>query len=255
MMHRGYIKLWRKSIDSAVWADINLWRTWCCCLMLANHKEKWVSVDRLLKPVLVKKSEFVTGRYSFHKAMYPKKRKANPSSVTVWRWLLCLQTLGNLSIETNSKYSLIKIVNWDVYQGDNKSFEQRDEQVVNNKRTTNEQVVNTNKNVKNTTSTKSRSAGTFKFINPKLLKRVGTRWPKCYQWIQKCLNHKKNKNAILHVLNRIDQTKNINDFYGFVTKILKVENGNYHEQEFRTIEAEKQQQELKQHLESIGEKI
>lgn len=102
---------------------------------------------------------------------------------------------------------------------------------------------------------KSRSAGIFEFIDPKLLKRVGIKWPKCYQWIMKSLKHNKNENAIIHVLKRIDGIKSIHDYYAFATKVLNVESGNYNEQEFSVKEAQRQKQELKQHLDSIGEKI
>ena len=255
MMHRGYIKLWRKSFGSVVWADINLWRTWCCCLMLANHKDKWVSVDGLAKPVKVGPGEFITGRYAFHKEMYPKRKKSNPKPITVWRWLKCLELCGNLNIQSNMRYSLISIINWNTYQGEQLQDDQANDQPMINQRSTGDQPVITNKNVKNKTSTKSRSAGIFEFIDPKLLKRIGTKWPKCYQWIQKSLKHNKNENAIIHVLKRIDGMKSIHDYYAFATKVLNVESGNYNEQEFKVQEAQKQKQRLKEHLESIGEKI
>lgn len=97
---------------------------------------------------------------------------------------------------------------------------------------------------------KSRFAGI-----EKQLERIAKRWPKVYQWTTQMLKHNKNKEAIKHVLNRIEATKNIDDYFGFCTKIMGVENGNYNEQEFRTQEAQKQQERLKQHLDNIGEKI
>jgi len=149
MSRAGWVKLWRKSMESAVWSDPNLWRVYCCCLMLANHKERWVKVDGLAKPVLVKPGQFITGRFEFHKAMYPKKRKSNPSPITVWRWIKVLQALGNLIIETNNKFSLITVVNWDTYQCQELEDDQQNDQQVISRRSADDQQVITNKNVKN----------------------------------------------------------------------------------------------------------
>lgn len=115
-MYRGYIKLWRKSLESAAWADLDLWRTWCCCLMLASHRDTEVLLSKNGKAIKIMAGQFITGRDSFYGKMYPKKRKSNPHPVTVWRWIFALKLLGNLHIETHNKYSIITIINWDIYQ-------------------------------------------------------------------------------------------------------------------------------------------
>lgn len=152
-MNGGYIKLWRKSLDSAVWQCPDLWRTWTCCLMLANHKDGYVKIDGLAMPVIVKPGQFITGRFSFHQAMYPKKKKENKSPSTVWRWLQTLEKLENMHIQTNSRFSIVTVVNWDIYQQQDFKVEQANEQPVNSRRTAGEQPVNTNKNVKNDKNT------------------------------------------------------------------------------------------------------
>jgi len=53
-----------------------------------------------------------------------------------------------VNIKTNNKYSVIEIVNWDLYQNLEKS-EQGNEQQVNNGRTSGEHQVNTDNNEKN----------------------------------------------------------------------------------------------------------
>ena len=148
-MNQGYIKLYRKSIDSQVFQNPHLWKLWTLCLMKANHKEAWVSVDHIIEPIKILPGQFITGRYSLHKEYYPKATKKQKSALTVWRWLLFLEKVGNLSIKTNNKYSIVTIINWETYQGDKKQNEQVNEQQMNNKRTTDEQQMNTNKNVKN----------------------------------------------------------------------------------------------------------
>ena len=113
-MHRGWVKLWRKIENSAVWDD-NLLRLWLHCLIHANHADKQVVVDRLAEPIVVKRGAFITGRYALHKALYPKKRNSNPSPNTTWRRLKTLEKLGNLGIRTGSRYSMITITEYDTY--------------------------------------------------------------------------------------------------------------------------------------------
>ena len=63
----------------------------------------------------------------------------------VTRILKTFENEQQIEQQTSNKNRLITIVSWDVYQ----KGEQRNNQQVNNKRTTDEQQVNTNKNNKN----------------------------------------------------------------------------------------------------------
>lgn len=144
----GYVKLWRKAMESQVWADPDLWRTWTCCLMLANHKPAWVKVDGLAAPIHIEAGQFITGRFEFHQAMYPKKRKKNPAAYTVWRWLLTLKKLENLCIKSCNKFSLVTIVNWERYQSGDGDHVQQNEPVTSSKCAARVQHVCTNKNDK-----------------------------------------------------------------------------------------------------------
>lgn len=60
-----------------------------------------------------------------------------------------LRDMGNLNIRMNSRFSLITIVKYEVYQNESGQLEQQNEQQVNSRRTAGEQQVNTNKNGKN----------------------------------------------------------------------------------------------------------
>jgi len=51
MNGNGWVKLYRKLMESAVWQDEGLCHLWVCCLLLANHAEKWVKVPGLAAPV------------------------------------------------------------------------------------------------------------------------------------------------------------------------------------------------------------
>lgn len=145
----GYVKLWRKSFESQVWADPDLWRTWCCCLMLANHKSAWVKVSGLAQPVRVEDGQFITGRFEFHAAMFPKKRKTNPCSKTTWRWLQTLESVQNVAIKTSNKFSVVTVINWGTYQNEHAQYVQQDVQETSSTCPAGVQHVSTNKNDKN----------------------------------------------------------------------------------------------------------
>lgn len=137
MVSTGYVKLWRQSAESAVFADPILWKLWCLCLMKANYKINFVDIDGIAKPVKVMPGQFITGRFALHKEMYPIKKKNQKSPSTVWNKLQVLENMQNLNIRSHAKYSIITICNWNEYQ--------QNEQQANNRLTTGEQQANTDK--------------------------------------------------------------------------------------------------------------
>lgn len=136
----GYIKTYRKLMDSAVWQDPHYLKLWMYCLMKASHKEREILIGSQI--VKLNQGEFVTGRKSLtddlNKGMKPSLKL---SELTWWRYLNNLEKFEMLNIKKTNKYSIISIVNWCLYQ--------ETEQQLNNNRTTVEQQLNTNKNVKN----------------------------------------------------------------------------------------------------------
>ncbi len=60
-----------------------------------------------------------------------------------------VRNMGNLTIKTNSRFSLVTIVNYEEYQQSAREVEQPVEQPVNSRRTAGEQPVNTNNNDNN----------------------------------------------------------------------------------------------------------
>ena len=150
----NWIKLHRKILVSRVFANPDLFKLWCLCLLHANYKNGWVQVDGITSPVEVRRGQFITGRLALHKAYYPRRRASNKSSSTVWRWLETLQKMGNLRIETHNKFSIVTIVNYDVYQ----TVDLRNEHQMNNRCTTDEQEMHTNKKDKKVKKVKKKSS-------------------------------------------------------------------------------------------------
>ncbi len=143
-MERGYIKLWRKSMDSRIYANKELWQLWTGCLMNANHSKKWVSMTtgRGHTEVEVLPGQFVFGRHT-----WAKKLNVKPS--TLWKRMLKLKTLGFLNIQSNNSYSVITIVNWETYQHQESVKEQPKEQRGENQVNMKCKPSDTNKNNKN----------------------------------------------------------------------------------------------------------
>ena len=121
-MRRGYIKLWRKSKDSTVFAHDGLWKLWTLCLMSANREPAEVSIHGILEPIKINPGQFLTGRFALHYDYHQgdiRKRyslKDRPTPYTLIRWLQSLEAMQLLSIETCNKYSIVTVINWEQYQ-------------------------------------------------------------------------------------------------------------------------------------------
>jgi hypothetical protein len=144
---QGWIKLHRQILDSRVFVKPELLKLWVLCLCKANHKKNWLEISGLVDPIKVMPGEFITGRYSLHKDYYTKKTSGMKSELTLWRWLQKLEKWGNLNINSNSKYTLVKVVEWEKYQK-TANAEQQFEHQMNNRCTTDEHQMNTDKNDK-----------------------------------------------------------------------------------------------------------
>ena len=136
-MNRGYVKLWRKSLDAGWIKNHKLWAFWTWCLMKATHKEYTLIVG--LQAVHLMPGQFVFGRRAAAK-------ETGLSEQEIRTIIAFLVKAGNLTIKTTNKFSIITIINWPIYQGSD-----IDNQPA-NQPTTNQQLT-TNKNVKNKTYT------------------------------------------------------------------------------------------------------
>ena len=133
----GWIKLHRKMLDNpVVWKDSDHLAVWIYLLLNATHKDMDVLFKN--KRITLKPGQLITSRKSIAK-------KLNISESKVHRVLKMLEIEQQIEQQTSNKNRLITIVGWNEYQ----SCEQQIEQQVNNNRTTSEQQVNTNKNIKN----------------------------------------------------------------------------------------------------------
>lgn len=133
----GWIKLHRKILDNPiVCRDSDYLAVWTYLLLNATHKE-YSAVFSGQKITLLP-GQLITGRKSI-------SEQFNISESKVQRILKAFENDRQIEQQTSNKNRIISILSWVEYQ----DVEQQNEQPVNNKRTTTEQQVNTNKNVKN----------------------------------------------------------------------------------------------------------
>ncbi len=149
MKKNNWLKLNRSILNSSVFDNPKLLKVWIWCLCKASHKERDQVVGSQVQHLL-------EGQFIFGRKVASTELKMPES--TVYRYILQLKSLGNVSIKANNKYSVITIENWRFYQQNGRKNEQHFEQQMNNKWTTNEQQMDTNKNVKNVEKVKNVSS-------------------------------------------------------------------------------------------------
>ena len=129
----GYVKIYRKLIDNPIiFKDNDHLAVWMYLLLNATHKPiKAFFKDR---EIVLQRGQLITGRKKI-------AEKLNINESKVQRILKLFECEHQIEQQTGTKNRLISIVKWDEYQiGDIN---------LNNNRTTSEQQVNTNKNIKN----------------------------------------------------------------------------------------------------------
>jgi hypothetical protein len=132
----GWIKMYRQILDNpVVCKDSDHLAVWTYLLLNATHKEYPAIFGK--EKIMLKCGQLITGRKTIS-----EKFKIDESKVQ--RILKLLENEQQIEQQTGNKNRLITVLNWHLYQ----EVEQQDEQQVNNKCTTNEQQVNTNKNVR-----------------------------------------------------------------------------------------------------------
>lgn len=133
MGREGYIKLYRKALDNpVVMKDAEHLAVWVYLLLEARYRPQEAMFGggkTTLRP-----GQFVTGRRKI-------SLETRVTESKVQRILKFFESEHLIEQRMSSRNRLISIVRWDAYQ----ASEQRDEQQMNNKCTTNEQQVNTYK--------------------------------------------------------------------------------------------------------------
>ncbi len=148
----GWIKFHRKILDNPIFLKPELYQLFTYCLLKANHSETKIIWNG--KEETLKKGCFLTGR-----KVIARDTGQNESSVYKRLQILCKNNM--ISVKSNNKFSVVKVLNYCIYQGEDSEKEQQS----NNKVTTKEQQSNTDKNDKNVKNDKNTSLLQNKFSN------------------------------------------------------------------------------------------
>jgi len=144
----GWIKLHRKILDNpVVCKDSDHIAVWTYLLLNATHKEYPAMFSG--KKIMLQPGQLITGRKAI-----ADRFKISESKVQ--RILKSFESEQQIEQQNGNKNRLITVVSWHDYQSD----EQQDEHQMNNKRTTTEQQLNTNKNVKNVKNKRTKEINT-----------------------------------------------------------------------------------------------
>lgn len=104
-MERGYVRLWRKTLDSEVMGNAYLCQLWMWCLVRANYK------PAKFHGLTLKPGQFVTSTITGSLAL-------NMSRSYFHRCLHRLEELGMVKVQAGLKNTVVTIVKWADYQSD-----------------------------------------------------------------------------------------------------------------------------------------
>jgi len=128
-MHRGFVKLWRKSNDTEIMKNHKLWTFWCWCLIKASYKEHSIIVGNT--EVILEPGQFIFGR---NKA----SDELGLSQQNIRTFLKTLQKHEKVTIKSTNKFSIISVTNWGTYQDkENQINQQTNKRLTNDQQTTN----------------------------------------------------------------------------------------------------------------------
>jgi hypothetical protein len=134
-LEKGFIKLYRSLLDWEWYTDTNTFRLFTHCLLRANYQDtKWRGVD-------IKRGSFIT-------SLNTLVEETNLSVQNIRTSLDKLKSTGELTSKSHSKYRIVTLNNYDLYQQDNKQLTSK-QQATNKELTTDKELkeVNTNKTV------------------------------------------------------------------------------------------------------------
>lgn len=150
-MQQGYIKLYRCMLDKPWSKHPEYVALWIYCLMRGNYTETDI-ITRTGTRVHLMPGQFVASReqISINTGIQESK---------VERILKVFKSEQQIEQQNCGKFRIISILNWDKFQ----LSEQQIEQQMNNRRTTDEQQMNTDNKVKKEKKVKEKNIGVTRF--------------------------------------------------------------------------------------------
>ena len=143
---KGWVKMYRQLLQNPIARKPKYCHVWVHLLLMAAHQQTdfiWNNKRQRLEP-----GQLLTGRIEL------SKQCGIPES-SIQRILKYLESEHQIEQQTFTKFRIITIKNWDIFQGSNES-----EQQANNRWTADEQQMDTYKNVNNVKNVK-KTKGVF----------------------------------------------------------------------------------------------
>jgi hypothetical protein len=145
---QGFIKIHRQITEWEWFSDHNTFRLFIYLLLTANFE------DRKWRGILIKRGQIVIGRTELAKSTHLTEQQVRTS-------LNKLKSTNEITIKTTNKFSVVELVNYNVYQDNSKQNNQQivaidNQQITNNQPTNNQQVTTTKelKEIKKSINTK-----------------------------------------------------------------------------------------------------
>lgn len=115
-MERGYVKLWRKTLDSGLLTSPDVSQLFLYFLLKASWKEHKMFVGKTV--VELKPGQLVFGRVQAAKELKTSEQRIRTA-------LDCLKELKIVNQQATSKFSVISLLNWDTYQNQDSASNQQ----------------------------------------------------------------------------------------------------------------------------------
>ena len=120
---KGWVKLYRQMLDSGIWGNPQLVVLWIWCLLRASSSKQTVVMNG--KKIKILPGQFITGRKA------ASEETGIPES-TIYKYMKLLESMNMLKRTCNNRYTIVTIVNWTKYQGE----EEKRSKLRNNRGTT-----------------------------------------------------------------------------------------------------------------------
>ena len=164
-MNDGYVKIYRKMIDTSFYKKPNMTHFALHCLFRANHKPTKIIFNK--QEMTLQQGEFISGR----------KTLAKETGLSEQEVRTCVDTLSNigfLTIKSTNRFTIFHVEKYDFYQyGNGKSTSKST-----NKQPTSNQQATTDNNDKNVKNEKKKTI-IAKQLNPllnKVIKHICNSW-------------------------------------------------------------------------------
>src|SRR3990167_9540647 len=92
---QGWVRFYRKSVNSTVWKNPKVWMVWSWCLMKANHEANTFHFNG--KDIIIKKGSFITGINTAQKEL-PTITHQNIRTIFNY-----LKSTDRITLESNNK--------------------------------------------------------------------------------------------------------------------------------------------------------